>query len=44
MPEGIKNAEPTFCRMRKVILKEQMERNVFAYVDDIVVVRRKKET
>jgi hypothetical protein len=29
--------------MRKV-LKEQMERNVFAYVDDIVVVRRKKET
>jgi hypothetical protein len=44
MPEGLKNAGPTFCRMTKVILKEQMERNVFAYVDDIVVASRKKET
>jgi hypothetical protein len=32
-----------FCRMVKAILKEQLERNVFAYVDDIVVVSRKKE-
>jgi hypothetical protein len=30
--------------MTKVILKEQLERNVFAYVDDIVVVSRKRET
>jgi hypothetical protein len=44
MPEGLKNAEPTSCEMTKVILKEQMERNVFAYIDDIVVVNRKKET
>jgi hypothetical protein len=44
MPEGLKNAGPTFCRMTKVILKEQMEMNVFAYVDDIVVASRKKET
>jgi hypothetical protein len=32
-----------FCRMTKAILKEQMERNVSTYVDDIVVVSRKKE-
>jgi hypothetical protein len=29
--------------MTKAILKEQMERNVSTYVDDIVVVSRKKE-
>jgi hypothetical protein len=44
MLEGLKNVGPTFYRMTKVILREQMERNVFAYVDDIVVARRKKET
>jgi hypothetical protein len=44
MPEGLKNIGPTFCRMTKVILKERMERNVFAYVDDIVVASTKKET
>jgi hypothetical protein len=43
MPEGLKNAGPTFCRMAKAILKEQMERNIFTYVDDIVVMSRKKE-
>jgi hypothetical protein len=36
MPKGIKNAGPTFYRMMKAILKEQMKRNVFTYVDDIV--------
>jgi hypothetical protein len=30
--------------MMKVILKEQLESNVFAYVDDIVVESRKRET
>jgi hypothetical protein len=44
MLEGLKNAGPMFCRMMKAILKEQMERNIFAYVDDIVVASRKKET
>jgi hypothetical protein len=39
-----KNASLTFYRMMKAILKEQMERNVFTYVDDIVVMGRKKET
>jgi hypothetical protein len=44
MPEGLKNVGPTFCRMMKAILKEQMDRNVFTYIDDIVVATRKKET
>jgi hypothetical protein len=44
MPKGIKNDGPTFYRMMKAILKEQMERNVFTYVDDIVAASRKKET
>jgi hypothetical protein len=44
MPEGLKNAGPTFYRMTKAILKGQMQRNVFSYVDDIVVASRKKAT
>jgi hypothetical protein len=44
MPEGLKNVGPTFCRMTNAILKDQMQMNVFAYVDDIVVTRRKKVT
>jgi hypothetical protein len=44
MPKGLKNVGPTFCIMTKAILREQMERNVFTYVDDIVVVGKKKET
>jgi hypothetical protein len=44
MPKGLKNVGPTFCIMTKAILREQMERNVFTYVDDIVVAGKKKET
>jgi hypothetical protein len=44
MFKGLKNAIPTFCRMTKVILKDQMQRNVFAYVDDIMVASRQKAT
>jgi hypothetical protein len=44
MPEGIKNAGTTFYRMTKAILKDQMQRNVFAYDDDIVVASKKKAT
>jgi hypothetical protein len=44
MPEGLKNVGPTFCRMTKAILKDQIQRNVFAYVADIVVASRKKAT
>jgi hypothetical protein len=42
MPEGLKNAGPMFCRMTKAILKDQMQRNVFAYFDDIMVASKKK--
>jgi hypothetical protein len=44
MPERLTNAGPTFCRMTKAILKDQMQRNIFTYVNDIVVASRKKAT
>lgn len=37
MPEGLRNAGPTFSRMTSVVLKNQLKRNILAYVDDIVV-------
>jgi hypothetical protein len=43
MPEGFHNAGPTFCRMTKVVLKDQVGKNILSYVDDIVVVSKKKE-
>jgi hypothetical protein len=43
MSEGLRNAGPTFCRMTKAALKDQVNRNVLSYVDDIVVVSKKKE-
>jgi hypothetical protein len=43
MPEGLRNAGPTFCRMTKAALKDQVGRNVLSYVDDIVMVSKKKE-
>jgi hypothetical protein len=42
--ESLEKVGSAFCRMTKVILREKLERNVFAYVDDIVVTSRKKET
>jgi hypothetical protein len=44
MPKGLKNVDLTFCRMMKAILKDQMYRNIFAYVNDIVVASKKKAT
>jgi hypothetical protein len=44
MPEGLKNVSPMFCRMTKAILKDQIYRNVFTYVDDILVASKKKST
>jgi hypothetical protein len=43
MSEGLRNIGPTFCKMTKVALKDQVNRNVLFYVDDIVVARKKKE-
>jgi hypothetical protein len=42
MPEGLRNAGPTFCRMTKTALKDQVARNVISYVDDIVVHSKKE--
>jgi hypothetical protein len=43
MPEGLCNASSTFCRMTKAALKDQVDRNVLSYVDDIVMVNKKRE-
>jgi hypothetical protein len=37
MPEGLKNAGCTFSRMIAIVLHPQLQRNILAYVDDIVV-------
>jgi hypothetical protein len=42
MPEGLRNAGPTFCRMMKAALKDQVGRNLLSYVDDIKVASKKK--
>jgi hypothetical protein len=43
MPEGLKNAGSTFSRLTKTVLESQVGRNIFTYVDDIVVASRSKE-
>jgi hypothetical protein len=43
MPEGLRNVGPTFCRMMKATLKDQVDRNALSYVDDIVVVSKKNK-
>jgi hypothetical protein len=44
MPEGLRNVEPTFCKMMKAALMDQVGKNVLSYVNDIVVASKKKET
>jgi ribonuclease HI len=43
MPEGLKNAGSTFSRLTKIVLESQVGRNIFTYVDDIVVTSKSKE-
>jgi hypothetical protein len=43
MPQGLKNAESTFSRLTKKVLESQVGRNIFTYVDDIVVANKNKE-
>jgi hypothetical protein len=43
MPEGLKNAGSTFSRFTKTVLKSQVGRNIFTYVDDIFVTSKNKE-
>ena len=44
MPFGLKSAQATYQRCVQNCLHTQIGRNVHAYVDDIVVKSRKKET
>jgi hypothetical protein len=44
MLKGLRNVGPTFCRITKAALKDQVSRNVLSYIDDIVVANKKKET
>jgi hypothetical protein len=43
MSEGLHNTGPTFYKMMKATLNDQVGRNVLSYVDDIVVVSKKME-
>jgi hypothetical protein len=43
MPEGLKNARSTFSRLTKKVLESQVGRNIFTFVDDIVVASKNKE-
>jgi ribonuclease HI len=43
MPEGLKNAGSTFSRLTKTVLESQVGRNIFTYVDDIVLASKNKE-
>ena len=40
MPEGLKNTRLTFARMTKAVLGPQLQRNIIAYVNDIVVMSK----
>jgi hypothetical protein len=43
MPEGLNNAGSTFSRLTKTVLESQVGRNIFTYMDDIVVASKNKE-
>jgi hypothetical protein len=43
MPEGLKNTDSTFSCLTKKVLKNQVGRNIFTYVDDIIVASKSKE-
>jgi hypothetical protein len=43
MPEGLKNVGGSFSRMTAKVLHFQIDRNVLAYVDDIIVKSTKQE-
>jgi hypothetical protein len=42
MLEGLCNIGPTFSRMMKAALKDQVDRNIFSYVDNIIVASKEK--
>jgi hypothetical protein len=44
MSKSLKDAGPMFCRMMRAILKDQIQINVFMYINNIVVASRRKIT
>lgn len=43
MPEGLKNVGPSFARITKQIFGDQSGRNILDYVDNIVVMSKRRE-
>ena len=43
MPKGLKNAGSTFARMTKAVLDPQLQKNIIAYVNEIVVKSKNEE-
>jgi hypothetical protein len=43
MAEGLRNAGTTFVGMTSTVLKNQIGKNLLAYVDDIVVKSKKRQ-
>jgi hypothetical protein len=43
MPEGLKNTGSTFSHLTKTVLESQVGRNIFTYVDNIIVASKNKE-
>jgi hypothetical protein len=43
MAEGLRNAGTTFVRMTSTVLKSQIDKNLLAYVDDIVIKSKKRQ-
>ena len=43
MPGGLKNVGSTFARMMKAVLGPQLQKNIRAYVDDIVIMSKNEE-
>ena len=43
MPEGLRNAGCTFNRTITAVLDTQLDRNISAYIDDVVVRSKKRE-
>jgi hypothetical protein len=44
MIEGLHNIGPMFSRITKAALKVQVGRNIFSYIDDIIVANKKKSS
>ena len=43
MPEGLRNAGCTFNKTIAAVLDTQLDRNISAYIDDVIVQSKKRE-